>query len=452
MRTFNTAELNTLWQTLLVEPITEAITVSAITTDSRTANVGETFFVVSGEQFDAHQFIPAAIKRGVNAVVVEKKQTHLAVPQVVVRDTRLALACLATAIRRDFNGTVVGLTGSAGKTTTKQMLLAIFSAAGKTHATKGNLNNDLGVPFTWFALPEQTQYAVIEMGANHLGEIDYLTQITRPNVGVVTNAGEAHLAGFGRLDGVAQGKGELFARLGLKDTAVINDDDAYAAYWQGLLAEGVRVLRFSLQNPDADVYGQQIRADGSSFTLCYGKQQQVVQLPCLGLHNVSNALAAAACAIAANVGLETIAQGLAVFETAVGRLQRHQRGEITIIDDSYNANPLSMRACAEIVQRSKGYRVMVIADMGELGQDSIKLHAQLGESLKDSADAFFCVGENMRAFVEQNSLAKHFETVSALYPTLQAVLSQHPQATVLIKGSRSMEMERVVDYLLNTLN
>lgn len=451
MKTFTATELSHIWHALLLEPIDETVTVSVINTDSRTVKAGETFVVVSGENFDAHQFIDAAVQRGVNAVVVEKKQAPIGIPQIVVSNTRLALANLAAAIRDDFSGKVIGLTGSVGKTTHKQMLASIFSQVGKTHATKGNLNNDLGVPFTWFALPEDADYAVIEMGANHQGEIAYLTEITRPDVGLITNAGQAHLEGFGGIDGVAKGKGELFGALKSGDTAVLNQDDAYQTYWQSLLADGVRLLTFSLQDPSADVYAKAISADGSRFILCYAGQEQAIILPTVGRHNVMNAVGAATCAIATDVALTAIAKGLAQFETATGRLQKYQRGGVTIIDDTYNANPLSMRASAEILHNSQGYRLMVIGDMGELGKDEIALHAQLGVDLAKKADAFFCFGDKMRAFADNNALATHFDELTLIYPTLLACLSQHQQVTVLVKGSRSMQMERVVQYLLNTL-
>ncbi|PID66965.1 MAG: UDP-N-acetylmuramoyl-tripeptide--D-alanyl-D-alanine ligase [Gammaproteobacteria bacterium] len=451
MRQFTTAELNRLWQNILLEPISEDVTLSVVNTDSRTVNAGETFVVVSGENFDAHQFIASAVERGANAVVVEKKQDNLSVPQIVVNNTRLALAVLAKSIRQHFTGTVIGLTGSVGKTTNKQMLASVLSQVGKTHATQGNLNNDLGVPFTWFALSDDAQYAVIEMGANHQGEIAYLAQMTRPNIAMITNAGPAHLAGFGGLDGVAKGKGEVFAGLSAGDTAIINRDDNYHAYWQGLVKTDVNVLTFALRDKTADIYAKAISADGSHFTLCYRGQEQAVTLPTVGQHNVMNALGVSACAIAAGVALSDIAKGLAVFETAEGRLQKHRRGAVTIIDDTYNANPLSMRASADILAGSRGYRVMVIGDMGELGEDELALHARLGLDLEKKADAFFCFGDKMRLFAENNRLARHFDDLSTLCAAVLHTLSTHPAATVLIKGSRSMQMERVATYLLNTL-
>ncbi len=328
MRTFSTDDLNCIWDHILLGPITDKLSVSVINTDSRTISAGETFVVVSGENFDAHQFIPTAIERGANAVVVEKEQDNIAVPQIVVSNTRLALAILATVIREEFTGTVIGLTGSVGKTTNKQMVASIFAQVGNTHATKGNLNNDLGVPFTWFALPENTDYAVIEMGANHQGEIAYLANITRPNIAMITNAGQAHLEGFGGLDGVAKGKGELFERLSAGDTAIINYDDTYYQYWRELLADDVSVLTFSLENNQADVYAKNISADGSQFTLCYTDKAVEITLPTVGRHNVMNALGVSACAIASGVELTDIAKGLSVFETAKGRLQKYQRGNI----------------------------------------------------------------------------------------------------------------------------
>ncbi|MBS9782170.1 MAG: UDP-N-acetylmuramoyl-tripeptide--D-alanyl-D-alanine ligase [Gammaproteobacteria bacterium] len=451
MRTFSTDDLNRIWHDILSAPITDKLSVSVINTDSRTIGAGETFVVVSGENFDAHQFIPTAIERGANAVVVEKEQDTISVPQIVVSNTRLALAQLAMAIREEYTGTVIGLTGSVGKTTNKQMLASIFAQVGNTHATKGNLNNDLGVPFTWFALPENTDYAVIEMGANHQGEIAYLANITRPHIAMITNAGQAHLEGFGGLDGVAKGKGELFESLSAGDTAIINYDDKYSQYWRELLADDVSVLTFSLENNQADVYAKNISADGSRFTLCYTDKAVEITLPTVGRHNVMNALGVSASAIASGVELTDIAKGLSVFETAKGRLQKYQRGNITIIDDTYNANPMSMRASAGILANTDGYRIMVVGDMGELGSDEIALHAQLGKDLLGKADVFFCLGEKMRAFAEHNETAQHFDELSVLCQTLTDSLLDKPSVTVLVKGSRSMKMERVVEYLLQEL-
>lgn len=460
MRTFDAVALQQILADVLLAPIDDTVQVSHISTDTRKIQLGDTFVAISGEQFDGHDFTTAAVEKGATALWVEREQA-VNVPQIVVKDTRIALGLLAAVIRDEFvqqGGKVIGLTGSVGKTTNKQMLAAILSQIGKTHATKGNLNNDLGVPFTWFDLSADAQFAVIEMGANHQGEIAYLTNITRPQVAMITNAGEAHLEGFGGLDGVAKGKGELFAHLAATDTAILNIDDAYSDYWCGLMADEMSVWTFSLNNSAADVYAEDVAANGSIFTLCHGEQRVAVNLPTVGRHNVMNAVGCAACALSLGVSLSAIAAGLSVFETATGRLQKHELAanqlaakSLTVIDDTYNANPTSMRASADIVADSEGYRILVLGDMGELGDDEIDLHRRLGQAIVDKADRFFCLGQRMTAFVEQNAKAQHYSDTTALLAALVSLITEkQPQqaVTVLVKGSRSMQMERIVEHLL----
>lgn len=447
MKIFDANALKQIFAEILCAEVPDEAVIRQISTDTRTLQAGDTFVALSGEQFDGHQFITQAVEAGASAMIVETAQA-VSIPQIIVNNTRLALAALATAIRQQFDGAVVGLTGSAGKTTNKQMIASILTLVGKTHATRGNLNNDLGVPFTWFDLPDDAEFAVIEMGANHIGEIDYLTKITQPNVAMITNAGQAHLAGFGGLDGVAKGKGELLANLTAGATAIINLDDAYADYWQTLLAPGVKIKTFSLNNVDADVYANTFDATTGALTVSSQNHVETIQLPTIGRHNIMNALGAATCALALGVDWVTIASGLSTFSSAKGRLQIHQCGRLVLIDDSYNANLLSMRASADIVAAKAGYRVLVLGDMGELGDEELALHAQLGDDLSQKADAFFCFGDRMRAFVKKNTLAQHFDDIDRLIMALKQSLSQHPQATVLVKGSRAMRMERVVEALL----
>ena len=449
MKSFSASELNIILQDILLSPVPSEVVINAINTDTRTLKKGETFVAIAGDSFDGHAFIENAEKLGANNIIAERSQNAIQINQVLVTNTRLALAKLATQIRKFFKGKVVGLTGSVGKTTSKQMLTSICSQVGKTHATKGNFNNALGVPFTWFDVPEDADFAIIEMGAKHQGEIAFLSAITRPEVAMITNAGEAHLQGFGGLDGVAKGKGELFAGLTENDTAILNLDDKYHHYWRGLLGKKVDLLTFSLGNDKADVFADSISFDGASFILCFQESNQALALPTTGLHNVMNALGCATCALSLGIKLCDIAKGLANFEGALGRLQRHQFGQVTIIDDTYNANPVSMRASAEILQKVAGYRVMVIADMEELGSDEMLMHAQLGGDLAAKADLFFCLGEKMTAFAKKNHKAQHFAKIDGLNKALLEVVKNQDLVTVLVKGSRSMKMERVIKYLLD---
>ncbi len=455
MRAFSADKLRIILADILLADIPDGVVVSSINTDTRSIGNGQTFVALSGERFDGHRFVGNAVSAGAANVIVERDGVddgELSVPQIIVKDTRLALAKMAAVIRNEFTGRVIGLTGSVGKTTSKQMLTAIFSQVGKTHATRGNFNNDLGVPFTWFDLPDDAQYAIIEMGANHQGEIAYLAGITRPDVAMITNAGESHLEGFGGLQGVAKGKGELFVSLTAGNKAIVNLDSRFSDYWQSLLPDSVDGLTFSLTNCKATVYAKEINTDASTFTLCHADHQMTVNLPTVGQHNVMNALGSAACAIALDIDLDVIAEGLARFKTAKGRLQKYVLGNLTLIDDTYNANPVSMRASADILSTGKGCRIMVVGDMEELGKDEISLHENLGRDLLGQADCFLCLGEKMKAFSSVNPDARQMENIEQLNDTLAAMIEDncHEDITVLVKGSRSMRMERVVHYLLET--
>lgn len=451
MKTLNAAMLTEALNDLLLADIPADTRISAVNTDTRHLRAGQAFAAVRGDRFDGHDFIEAALNHGASALIVEVKQSAF-VPQIIVRDTRLALGRIAAAVRADFvarGGQIIGLTGSVGKTTNKQMLAAILAQVDQTHATKGNLNNDLGVPFTWFDLADEAKFAVIEMGANHQGEIAYLAQMTRPQVAMITNAGDAHLEGFGGLEGVAKGKGELFASLTAGDTAVLNIDDAYADYWRGLLVDGVSVKTFSRHDARADVFADAIAADGASFTLHHGGESTPVSLPSTGQHHVMNALGSAACALLLGVSLEHIRAGLSQFVGAKGRLQKVVCGQLNLIDDSYNASPAAMRAAAEIVAAHGGHRMMVLGDMAELGADTTAIHAKLGQDLRGKADTFLCLGEHMSAFADNNPDAIHYASFADLMQALTRQLASHPNATVLVKGSRGMQMERVIDALQN---
>lgn len=460
-KAFNSTQLTKILEGILKAPIPADIIVCDIQTDTRTLTTGQTFAAISGERFDGHQFIDTAIANGANAVIVEQPQKNCSVAQIVVTDTFLALARIATAIRNEFvtnGGKIVGITGSAGKTTNKQMLASICSQVGKTHYTQGNFNNHLGVPLTWFSLPHDAQFAVIEMGANHKKEIDYLTSITKPHIAMITNAGEAHLEGFGGIDGVAEAKGEIFNYLQAGNTAVINADDKYADYWIDTIRKSnilASIKTFSLNSTVADVYASDIAKNGSEFTLHAQDTTTPIHLPTVGVHNVRNALGCAACAIALGIDLDDISKGLTQFSNAAGRLQitqlNVQQSCITLIDDTYNANPVSMRASADIVSASDDYRILILGDMGELGSNSEALHTQLGIDLIGKADSIFCVGEKMQALAESNSVAKHFSNkellTNALFSSLQALLEEKKNITILVKGSRSMQMEQVVQQI-----
>lgn len=460
MEPFDAKTLNRVWHSLLVETLDESAhntaMIASINTDSRAIKPMDCFVALVGEHFDGHDFCQAAVNQGANLLVVESKQP-IDCPQIVVKDTRRALGLLAAEIRRQFGGQVIGLTGSVGKTTTKQMLANICQQVGKTHMTQGNLNNDLGVPFTWFALPEGCQFAVIEMGANHQGEIAYLAEIVQPDVGLVLNAGQAHLAGFGGLDGVAKGKGELFSALQSHQTAVINADDAYASWWQDMAANAGSKVTFSMrENAGADVYASDIQLAEQRFTLHYGQNTATVNLPVVGKHYVQNAIAAAAAAYAAGLPMAAVVAGLQTFTLAAGRQQLIQLGQVVIIDDTYNANPQSMQAAGDALSFATGYKIMVLGDMAELGEAQIEIHAQLGASLQHAADAFFCTGTMMQHFAQHNQRAQWFLDKQRLSDELLQWIASNVDKTVpttiLVKGSRSMKMETIVEFLRQQIN
>ncbi|HEY9199575.1 MAG TPA: UDP-N-acetylmuramoyl-tripeptide--D-alanyl-D-alanine ligase [Gammaproteobacteria bacterium] len=420
---------------------------AGVSTDTRTLDADNLFFALSGPRFDGHEWLAQAQARGAAAAVVARAvETPLAFVQVA--DTRLALGKLARHWRARFTIPVVGITGSNGKTTVKEMITAILAQRGEVLATKGNLNNDIGVPLTLARLGGEHRSAVIEMGANHPREIAYLTGLAQPTVGIVTNAGPAHLEGFGSLDGVAHGKGELFAGLPDNAVAVINADDRFADLWRGL-AQGRTQLCFGLQNA-ADVRATYAaHAHGTEIRMQTPQGDIDVLLPLPGRHNVLNALAAAAAALAAGAGLADVKAGLEALGSVSGRLQRKTRTDGgVVLDDTYNANPASLRAAIDVLRDLPGEGWLVLGDMGELGADAERLHAEIGAYARAAGIyGLFTLGplsaQAGRAFGPQ---AQVFDDLNALTAALRTQL--RPDVTVLVKGSRSAGMERVVQALL----
>jgi UDP-N-acetylmuramoyl-tripeptide--D-alanyl-D-alanine ligase len=339
---------------------------------------------------------------------------------------------------------VVAVTGSNGKTTVKEMLSAIFSTQGETLATKGNLNNHIGVPLTLLSIGQQHKAAIIEMGANHAGEIAYLTDITRPQVAMINNAAAAHLEGFGSLEGVAKAKGEIYQGLGKDGVAVINADDRFAPLWRELTKKH-KTLTFGLQN-DADISCQwQGDINGNRLDVATPVGDFQCTLKLLGQHNVMNALAATAVAVAAGVDADAIGEGINALQAVPGRMQPKPgiKGS-RLIDDTYNANPSSLIAGLDVLAACEGQRFLVLGDMGELGDNSIELHQQAGaDAARLNIDRVFTLGgfsqEAAQAFGENG---RHFEDVQQLIETVRPLLAE--DVTVLVKGSRMMRMERVI--------
>jgi len=416
---------------------------SGVSIDTRTLKEGELYIALKGERFDGHDYVEDAQRLGASAVMVSQA-INQDIPHVVVDDTRIALGRLAAGWRNSLSPVVVGLTGSNGKTTVKEMIAGILGGLGKVNATRGNLNNDIGVPLTLLSLSEHDQYAVVEMGANHHGEIEYLTGLANPDIGLVNNAGPAHLEGFGDIDGVARGKGELFAGLKPGAVAVINADDPYADYWMSLL-NGQEIIRFGLEQ-QADVTGE-ITEQG--LEVSYQGEQIVVRLSVPGRHNCMNALAAAAVSIATGASLKQIRDGLESFSSVHGRLES-QKGVngARIFDDTYNANPASLDAAIEWLAEQSGVRCLVLGDMGELGDLGPRLHAEAGRKARLAGiDNLYCIGELAgEAAKEFGEGAQHYNTKAEMIRKLKNDLDK--DVTVLVKGSRSMAMEEVVQELI----
>jgi UDP-N-acetylmuramoyl-tripeptide--D-alanyl-D-alanine ligase len=422
-----------------------------VCTDSRTLKPGALFVALRGPNFDGAAFVQAAGAQGAIGALVERA-TPGALPQVLVPNTLHALQELARNWRADFTLPVVAVAGSNGKTTAKEMTAAILSRMGLCMATHGNLNNHIGVPVTLMRLEASHRSAVIEMGANAIGDVAALMRIAQPTVGLITNAGAEHLEGFGNLDGVAKGEGETVSCLEPKATAIINADDAYAGYWRGI-SGAKRIVTFGVHT-QADFTAKNIfqgieRGEfATRFTLHSPLGERAVMLKAGGAHNIGNALAAAAAAGAAGASLEDIALGLADFRAVAGRLQLKAgtRGS-WIIDDSYNANPSSVRAAMEVLRSLTGTTWLVLGDMAELGESSQDSHAHIGSYARDcGVKRLFAMGAlSSRAVETFGAGGEWFAEADSLTRRLQAELS--PGVTVLIKGSRINRLERVVQAL-----
>jgi len=411
------------------------VMLQGVSTDTRSLQAGQLFVALRGPNFDGHDYLGEAKAKGAAACMVEKPVANC--PALIVSDTRLALGKLAQTWRRRFAVPLVAVTGSNGKTTVKEMLASILAQQGSTLATKGNLNNDIGLPLTLFGLDAQHASAVVEMGANHAGEIAYLTRLAEPDIAIITNAAPAHLEGFGSLEGVAKAKGEIFQGLGNSGTAIINADDRFAPLWRDL-AKNTQQLTFGVHQP-ADISAQWQAGDrGSQLRVTTPQGEMELHLALLGEHNVINALAAIAAAQAAGASLAVIKAGLERMQPVPGRLQlKPGRNGSRIIDDTYNANPASLAAA-----------IQVLAGFGELGEDALSLHAEAGRAANAAdIDALYSVGPMAKAAAQAfgegaQSFADQASAIAALQPKLTA------NVTVLLKGSRLSHMERVVDALI----
>jgi UDP-N-acetylmuramoyl-tripeptide--D-alanyl-D-alanine ligase len=424
-------------------------TFDGISTDTRSIRDGQMFFALQGPNFDGCDYVGQAKDSGAAGAVVSRL-VDVDIAQIQVDDAKLALGRLAAAWRDSKNVQVVGITGSNGKTTLKELVAACLRTVAPTLATEGNLNNDIGMPLMLARLSDEHEYAVLEMGANHAGEIANLASLARPDVVVITNAGSAHLEGFGSIQGVAHAKGEILQVESRPAFAVLNADDDYYDYWSSL-AEDVQSLSFGL-TAAADIRADDISSDanGSTFTLHLPESELRVSLPLPGLHNVRNAAAAAAVAVALNIDAGHIKSALENIAPVAGRLQPLVGiNGCTLFDDSYNANPISTMAAAEFLAGLKGESWLVLGDMKELGDDAKELHREVGASARTSGiDRLFALGDLSKYCVAGfGSGAVWYSSIDELIADVSAADSS---TNVLVKGSRSMHMERVVAALCAT--
>ena len=420
--------------------------------DTRRLARGALFFALPGARVDGHDFVARAASLGAaGAVVTHEVDSPL--PQIVVADVEAALQQAGAEARRRFGGAVIGVTGSNGKTTVKQMLAAILREAGSVLATEGNLNNHLGVPLTLMRLNDSINRAVIEMGASHAGEIAMLAEMAQPQVGVVTNAGLAHIEGFGSREGVARAKGEMFSSLPDDGTAVINGDDEFAPLWRELAGSRRQLVfaRGKADNVDVFASDEALDAGESRFTLHTPTGAAAVTLPLAGSHNVSNALAAAAAASAIDLDADLIARALGGMSAVSGRMAvTAGRHGTRIIDDSYNANPGSLAAALGWLAQQDGTRWAALGDMGELGDIAEDAHRNAGLAARDAGiERLWVTGELSRLTAEAfGPGAQWFSTHGELIAALETALSvRRSETTLLIKGSRSARMDRVADAL-----
>ena len=424
-----------------------------ISTDSRTLPPGTLFVALSGERFDGHDYVVAVQAQGAVAALVERA-CAVDLPLLVVDSTRLALGRYG-AWRRTLNAPkVAGVTGSNGKTTVKEMIAAVLAGVAPVHKTQGNLNNDLGVPLTLLQLQPEHAYAVIEMGANHTGEIAYSGSLARPDVAVITNAGVAHLEGFGGRDQVAAAKGELLGTLGERGVAVLNADDEYIALWRQQAAAR-KIITFGF-SADADVRGLsesvQVSVDGDEFrTHCsyrYREHNRNLTLSLAGRHNVVNALAATAACLALDVSLGQIEKALAELKPVHGRMEPAPAfNGALLIDDTYNANPSSLAAALDVMAELPGERWVALGAFAELGEHSAALHAEIGLLLRNKGvTRLYASGQNCEhAVAAFGAGAVHCQSQGELIALLKQSLIC--DSVLLVKGSRSQNMERVVEAL-----
>lgn len=434
--------------------------ITAVTTDSRNVPENSLFIALTGPNFDGHRFAEQALADGAVALIVQQ-QLDVAAPQILVEDTRHALGLLGAAVKAQVNPKTIAITGSSGKTSVKEMAAAILKEQGEVLATLGNFNNDIGVPLTLLRLEPQHKYAVIEMGANHRGEIGYTTVLAKPDVALINNVSPAHVEGFGDICAIARAKTEIFKGLSEKGIAITNGNNEFHDFWLSELKDRqhrIFALGDSANRELADLWAENIHMNNhgfAAFTLCTRHDSAKVQLPVPGQHNVSNALAAASACLALDVPLAQIVIGLESIQGVPGRMQVIEPAPGTrVIDDTYNANVASAKAALDYLGSLEGHRIMVLGDMGELGANARGYHEEVGEhALTVKINELFTLGVLSQSASEifNGHGGRHFENRELLVKALLDAVQKHKNITVLVKGSRSAHMENVVKELIEQL-
>lgn len=413
-----------------------------VCTDTRSDVEGKLFVALEGAHFDGHDFIKVAEDNGAKAII-SHKDINSNLPLIKVVDTEKAYQKIAAFHRKSYGPIVIAITGSNGKTSTKNMLNSILQLEAPTLSTEGNFNNHLGVPKTLLNLKKNHQFCIIEMGANHQNEISLLCNIANPNLAIITNANNAHLGEFGNLKNLVEAKGEIFKSLSKDGIAFINNESPHKKIWRKI--SGTQEIIF-FGNQSA-IYASNIQqsTEDINFQLNIGENKINITLKLIGRHQVDNALAAAACASELGIGLEIIKDGLENTIPEKGRLELIELENFTLLNDSYNANPHSMKAAIDTIKKFPGKKIAVLGSMDELGKDSIKLHQEIGEYAKNSGiEKLFSIGEDAKHYQ-----GDHFKDVESIVNTLS---KKHQKSVILVKGSRMMELNKLVDILVNSQN
>ena len=445
--------LSELATALNADLVGEDCQVEAISTDNRSIPENGLFIALKGVRFDAHDFINEEVCQQATALLVSKR-LDVVIPQLVVADTRIALGLLGAYVRQKLRVKAVAITGSNGKTSVKEMVASILSEQYSVLYTAGNFNNDIGAPLTLLRLEAKHQMGVFELGANHKGEIDYTSNLVKPDVALVNNIGAAHLEGFGNIEAVAEAKSEIYYHLRSDGVAVVNQDDKFAPFLKDV-AKSHKIMTFGLST-DADVTATNLQSTDAGqfgFSLKTAKGEQQIQLKLSGHHQVLNALAATAIALALDIDLVTIKSGLEKLQAVKGRMQPNQLGRVLLVDDSYNANPSSVKAAIDWLSEREGIKVLVQGDLAEMGSDAPQMLKDLGEYAEQKSLTYVVtLGKD----IEKLSAAckgQHFSTLNELleYLTTNIFIQQEP-INLLVKGSRSAAMERVVEAVLTAHN